>query len=322
MTEPAGLRYLSRQNMEQLALTAVEIVTAIENLCFGRERGDVRNAPKSFIKPDNVRFFMSTLAVSDDPPFMAVKSLGMNETNLARGAESIGSLITLFDGLSGHPLAVMDGDWITAQRTAGLSALAAKHMARDDSKVLAFVGCGVQARSHLDIFAEIYPIAEIRALGRGAANRDALCRRAAKRGLTATAATSGQDAIEGADIVISSVPGSPETETFLDADWLKPGAFVSMVDLARSWHAESLGILDGVFIDDTAQETSMPRPMVAPALVRGDLQDLVSGRLPGRRNDQERGAFVFRGLAIGDLALAIAAYDRAVNASIGQILER
>ncbi|SEQ84140.1 ornithine cyclodeaminase/alanine dehydrogenase [Nitrosomonas sp. Nm51] len=70
---------------------------------------------------------------------------------------------------------MLDGGWVTAARTAGLSAVAAKRLAKIDSSVAAFIGCGVQARSHLKVFADLFPLTEIRAFGRGAENRDKLC---------------------------------------------------------------------------------------------------------------------------------------------------
>src|SRR5262245_65826622 len=98
---------------------------------------------------------MATLAMADDPPYMAVKSLLLNPRNPERGLPSINSLVTLLDGNTGVPLAVMDGNWITAVRTAGVSAVAAKRLARPDSSIAAFVGCGVQARTHADALAAV-----------------------------------------------------------------------------------------------------------------------------------------------------------------------
>ena len=98
---------------------------------------------------------------------------------------------------------------------------------------------------------------------------------------------------------------------FMDARDLKPGAFVAMVDLARTWLPDSLEAIHRIIIDDRVQEATMSKPMVEPALVAGDLQDLVSGRVTGRVRAKERVAFVFRGMAIGDLALASLAFDTA-----------
>ena len=84
-----------------------------------------------------------------------------------------------------------------------------------------------------------------------------------------------------------------------------------MTDLSLPWQPESMSVFERIVIDDLEQEAAMSKPMVAPALVAGDLSGLVCGDMPGRKSAQERTAFVFRGLAIGDLALAGLAYRRA-----------
>ncbi len=320
---PLGnLIYLARQDIQNLGLTSSDLIDAIQSMCEAHEVGQVWTAPKSSIKPDDDCFFMSTLASVNPPGYMAVKSLGLSNRNAEHGLESIGSLITLFDAASGHPVAVMDGDWITAYRTAALSALAARFMANPQSQVIAFIGCGVQARSHLDILAEIYPLREIRALGRGQKNLDALLARASAHGLGATAADDGRAAIADADLVITSVPDQIGMKPFIDARDLKPGAFVAMVDLARSWFPDSLEAIHRIIIDDRVQESTMSKPMVEPTLVAGDLQDLVSGRVTRSIRAKERTAFAFRGMAIGDLALASLVFDVACAKGFGYELPR
>ncbi len=326
MTAISQLLYLSRGDMAALAhqgaLDPAHMVTAIQDMCLNREDGRVSNAPKSAIRPDSDRLFMSTLSVSDADGYMAVKSLGMNAANASMGAEIIGSLITLFDARTAMPLAVMDGDWITAQRTAGLSAVAARYFARPSSANIAFIGCGTQAVAHLDIFNALYPLSEIRALGRGAAKRDALCRHAESLGLSAIPSTDAQDALDGADIVISSVPGSAELTPFVDAARLAPGAFASLVDLGRSWRQDTYGAFDRIVIEDLEQEATMPEPMVDLSTVEGDLGDTLGERIPARQSETDRIAFIFRGLAIADLALAVLVYKRAVEMGVGEMLER
>ena len=215
----------------------------------------------------------------------------------------------------------MDGNWVTAVRTAGLSAVAAKRMARPESAVAAFVGCGVQAHSHLQAFAALFPLTEVRAFGRGRANIDALCQSARDMGLSALASNSARDAVDGADLVISSVTYSAKLEPFMDASWLKPGAFATITDLAAPWIADSLSRFDRIVIDDLEQEASMPNKLAAPELVAGDLSGLVLGEIAGRRADHERNAFIFRGHPLGDFALAALAYRKARETSQGTSIE-
>jgi ornithine cyclodeaminase/alanine dehydrogenase len=264
---------------------------------------------------------MATLAAADDPPFLAVKSLVLNPRNPERGLSQINASVTLLDSETGLPVAVMDGNWITAVRTAGLSAVAAKRMARPDSAVAAFFGCGVQAQSHLRAFAALFPLTEVRAFGRGRANIDALCQTAQEMGFSAEASETPRDAVDGADLVISSVTYSAQLKPFLDASWLRPGAFAAITDLAAPWIKDSLSRFDRIVIDDLEQEASMPNKLAAPELVTGDLSGLVLGEIAGRRAEHERSAFIFRAHPLGDLALAALAYRKARAASQGTPVE-
>jgi ornithine cyclodeaminase/alanine dehydrogenase-like protein (mu-crystallin family) len=306
-----SLPFLSGQYLESLAITTDDVIDSIEQLIFGQRRGKVWSAPKAVVLPGDERYVMATLAVADELRVVATKSLVLNPRNPARGLAAINSLVTLLDSETGLPLAVIDGNWVTARRTAGLSAVAAKRLAAPDSASIAFIGCGVQARSHLDTFCDIFPLREARAFGRGTTNRDALCRAAEARGLTAVASDTARDAIANADLVVTSVTLLPNRNPFLDPRWLKPGSFVAMTDLGTPWSPEGMPAFDRIVIDDLDQEAKMSKPMVAQALVAGDLLGLVSADLPGRQSAEERTTFVFRGLALGDLALAALAYRRA-----------
>jgi ornithine cyclodeaminase/alanine dehydrogenase len=309
------IHYLSYRSLQALQLTTHDIVAGIEHLLLEKNRQQAWNAPKAVITPPDGRYMMATLAAADDPPFLAVKALVLNPDNPKRGLPSINALVTLLDSRSGLPLAVIDGNWVTAVRTAGLSAVAAKRLARPDSSAAAFIGCGVQAHSHLHALAELFPLTQVRAFGRGAESRDAFCRTAETMGLAATATQTAQEAIDNADLIVTSVTLSPQLAPFLDARWLKPGAFVTMTDLAAPWLAKTMPVLDRIFVDDLEQEASMPKPLVDPSLVQGDLTGLVSGKTVGRQTNDERTAFVFRGLALGDLAVAGLAYRRAYETS-------
>jgi len=133
MEQTESLSYLSHRTLEGLSLTTEEVVESIEHLLHGRSQSQVWNAPKSVILPPDGRYMMATLSAADDPPFLAVKSLILNLRNRERGLPDINSMVILLDSDTGLPLAVMDGNWITAIRTAGLSAVAAKRLARPDS---------------------------------------------------------------------------------------------------------------------------------------------------------------------------------------------
>lgn len=305
------LDYLSKKTLEGLNVSMAEVIASMEHLLDEQAQGRAWVAPKTNVSTDDDRFMMATLAVADDPPYMAVKALLVNPINPERELSAINSSITLLDSSTGLPVAVMDGNWVTALRTAGASALVAKRMANSQSSVLALIGCGVQARSHLRAFTELFPLREVKAFGRGSKSRHALCKLATDLGLNAVASNSAKDAVADADLVVSSIPLVPEIEPFLDAAWLKPGAFVSSTDFALPWIPKSLRVFDRIIIDDRKQEAVMARPMLDPVLINGDMAELVSGSVNGRSGQFERTAFVFRSVALGDLAVAALAFEKA-----------
>jgi ornithine cyclodeaminase/alanine dehydrogenase len=305
------LPHLSAALLDRLEISTSDVVGEIERQIIGQRHGSVWCAPKAVVIPGDERYIMATLGVATEPRVLATKSLVLNPRNSERGLAVINSLITLLDGETGLPLALVDGNWVTAKRTAGLSGVAARRMARRDSSSIGFIGCGVQARGHLEAFADLFPIKEIRAFGRGAANRDALCQMARSRGIEAIPVETGRAAVEGVDIVVTTTTLIPAPTPFLDAGWLKAGSFTTMTDLALPWLPETMEHFDRIVIDDLEQEKTLSKPMIRPELVDGDLTGLVCGDLPGREHAGETTTFAFRGLAVGDLAIAALAYVRA-----------
>lgn len=325
---PDTLLYLTRADLEGLGLTARDMTGALARLIAGLPTGEAINTPKRAINFEDGRLIMSMLAFGPaaedpaEPPRFATKSLGLSPGNAALGLPSIGALICLHDGRTGLPIAVMDGDWITGVRTAALSALAALHLARPDSAILSLIGAGVQARTHLALFSELFPLKEVRLLGRGRPNLERVAAEARALGLVVCEPGGPEAMLDGADLVVSSATPSPELPRFLDPARLAPGAFASMVELARAWQVDRLEGHARAFIDDRAQEAEMPDPLLPEAAICGDLADLVTGKVAGRKNTAERLVFAFRGLALGDLALAGLCHDRARAAGVGMRLPR
>lgn len=145
MIKQSSFLHLSRDTLENLDISTNEVLESIERLIRGATDSKAWHTPKSVILPPDGRYMMSTLSASDDPGFLAVKAVIVNNQNQEIGLPPINGLISLLDSSTGMPLAVVDGNWVTAVRTAGASAIAAKELARKDSKSIAFIGCGVQA---------------------------------------------------------------------------------------------------------------------------------------------------------------------------------
>lgn len=311
MSDSQSILFLSEKDLAGLGIATAEVVASIEALFYGRADNKVWSAPKAVILPGDGRYMMAALAAADEPALLAVKTVVLNPDNPKCGLPQINGLITMLDSASGLPLVVMDGNWVTAVRTAGLSAVAAKHMARPNSEVVAFIGCGVQAQSHLQAFSDMFPLKAVKIFGRGRPNIEALGKAAADLGLAVEVCDSGPAAIAEADLVVTSITYSAGFTPFLDAREMKSGAFAAGTDLGIPWIPEGLQGFDRIAIDDLAQEAAMTDKLADPALVTGDLEGLVLGKYSGRENDAERTAFIFRAHALGDLALSALAYGKA-----------
>ncbi|MFK7870842.1 MAG: ornithine cyclodeaminase family protein [Roseobacter sp.] len=303
--------YLSHTELEALNISPAEIIQCIENTIRGSASGRVWAAPKAVVvPPQDQRYMMAALAAQDNPSLLAVKTVVLNPDNPEHGLPQINGLVTMLDSATGLPAAILDGNWVTAVRTAGLSLTAAKYLARAASATIGFVGCGVQASSHLALFNDIYPLKEVVFFGRGQANQDRLAGEATSMGLAAHPCPTADEVLARADIVVTTVTHTTGAPPFLDAGAMKKGSFAAIVDLAAPWHRQSFAELDSVIIDDLAQEAALPNKLCDPELVTGDLSGLVLNTANGRQTESERTAFVFRGHALGDLALSVAALQR------------
>ncbi len=307
----SDIPFLSEAELVGLGISTGEVIDSIEAAIRGAAGGRVWSAPKAvIIPPDDGRYMMAALAAMDDPSLLAVKTVVLNPDNPDRGLPQINGLVTMLDSQSGLPAALIDGNWITAVRTAGLSATAARRLANPAAASIGFVGCGVQARSHLDAFADLFPLKSARLFGRGQANIDLLTAALGERGVSVEVCASGQDAIEGVDLVVTSITATGGPEPFLDAGGMQRGAFAAITDLGVPWMRASFNALDRVVIDDVEQEAALPNKLCDPACVSGDLSGLVLGTIDGRQAPGERNAFLFRGHALGDLALSALALQK------------
>jgi ornithine cyclodeaminase/alanine dehydrogenase-like protein (mu-crystallin family) len=200
-----NIPFLSEHDLEALNIKTGNVVEAIEQAIKGSEEGTVWSAPKAVMLPEDGRYMMAALAASDNPQILAVKTVVMNPRNVDRGIPQINGLVTLLNSETGFPAAVMDGNWITAVRTAGLSAVAAKYLANPDSSVAAFLGTGVQAKSHLQVFHDLFPVEHIKIFGRGRPNIDRLAEMAEGLGLSWEVSDGAQDAMRDADLIATSI---------------------------------------------------------------------------------------------------------------------
>ena len=309
--------YLANADIEACGLGLAEVEAVVEAMFAAKAAGTASMKPKVALASPGGALFLGSAGVMTSPPYAGVKWVGV-AGNQDRGLPHIAGMMLLSDTETGMPVSVMDARWITGVRTAAITAVAARRLARPDSASIGFVACGLQARSHLAALRPHFPIVRIRAFSRRLATAEAFAVEARAEGLEAEAVEGPRAALEGMDIVITTTPVVPRPEPFLDAAWLGPGSFAAMVDLGLSWISETLPGLDRVMTDDTVQ--SETDKLAYPEPYDGEVADLVAGRLVGRRSPEERTALVFAGIGLADTAVCAAVYERAVEKGVGRVL--
>ncbi len=310
-----GHIFLSDEDVTGLGIEPPEVANAVEAALIAKSEGRLHTTPKSSIMPGDGRYMMSTLAVGDDG-LTVLKAVGVYPENAGRDLPAITGAIMVLDAETGRLRAVMDANWVTAVRTAALSVVAARRMADPKAKSAAFVGCGVQASSHLAAFNAMFPLEKIYVIGRGGANVDRLCGEARDMGLTAEQ-TTPDVALPLADLIVTSITLDYSIKPFLDANLLKPGAFAAVTDLFIPWKDTSATAFGGIVVDDLEQERAAEKPMVSADLIKDDLTGIVVNSEFSVPQDRPN-AFIFRGLALGDYAAAALALKVAEKAGAGQ----
>ncbi|MEE9480663.1 MAG: ornithine cyclodeaminase family protein [Kiloniellales bacterium] len=309
--------FLSNADIEACALSLAEVEQAVEAMFAAKAAGTAWMKPKLALQAPGRALFLASPGVMDEPSYAGVKWVGV-AGNQERGLPHIAGLIVLNDAATGMPVSAMDARWVTDVRTAAITAVTARRLARPDSASIGFVACGRQARAQLAALRPHFPIARVRAFSRRLTTAEAFADEVRAQGLEAEAVEDPRAALADMDIVITSTPVVPRTEPFLDAAWLAPGSFTGMVDLGLSWISETLPGLDQVVTDDIAQAGS--ENLAYPKPYDGEVADLVAGRLAGRPSPEARTALVFAGVGLADVAVGAAVYERAAEKGIGRVL--
>lgn len=241
------------------------------------------------------------------PQALATKLITLVPGNAARGLPTLLATIVLMDPATGEPLAVMDGTWITALRTAAASAVAADVLAPPGAKIVAMLGSGALARSHAPALRAVRPVTQIRIWSRDPAN---VARCAAEVGGIACA--SAEEAVRGADIVCTVTNA---TEPVLRGDWLKPGAFVAAVGAPRpDWRELDDAAMQNVVVVDSreAAEKESGDVILSGAKVFAEIGEILEG---SRAKPAAGATVVFKSLgqAVEDALAARLVYDAAID---------
>ena len=223
--------------------------------------------------------------------------------------------ILLFKPETGEPLVSMDGRLITEVRTAAVSAVATKYLARPDTSVLAIIGSGVQARSHLEALRLVRGFEEVRVWS--PRNAGAFAQR-----FDVHATASAEEAVRGADVVV--VATTSQTPV-LSGEWLSPGAHVNAIGAPRpDWRELDDEVLRRarIYVDSREAAFKESGDVIAAGEAFAEVGEIVVGAQPGRESSEEITLFKSLGLAVEDVATADLIHRKATNTATDQTERR
>lgn len=254
-----------------------------------------------------------------DEQYFGAKVISVFHTNQGSGYPSHQGGILLFAAEHGEPLALVDAGSVTEIRTGAVSGLATRLLSRPESRTAAFLGAGVQARSHLLALLEVRPLTHITIWDKGAAAGERLAQMARGLGLTATVCQTVEEAVADADIISTLTPAHTP---ILEEEWVRPGTHINAVGACAAADRElgSQLVAKSVFYCDRVESVlhesgdylfPAKEGLIDAGHIRGELGALLLGRCPGRQDEREITIFEALGIAVEDLAAAKYVYEQA-----------
>ena len=319
------LLYLSHDDVTRVGLTMAEIIESMEKMFHAKGEGKTEMPPKPGIHPGGGDNFIHAMpACIPDLESAGIKWVSGFPNNPQKGLPYISGLLIFNDMHTGLPLAVMDCVWVTAKRTGAASAISARHLARPESNIMGMLGCGVQGRSHVEAMNVLFPLKKVMAYD---VNQDAQSKFVEDIGnsfdLEVVPVKTPREAVAGCDIVVTAGPMTKTPHATIQAGWLDPGAFASLVDYDAYWQSAAMQEVAKFCTDDTHQFQMAQQAGYFKEIsdLHADLGELATGRKPGRQSPEERTMAANLGLALNDMAVAPLIYQKAKDLGVGTWLD-
>jgi ornithine cyclodeaminase len=340
------MRVLTLSNADiHAALPPAECERAMAGVLAARARGDAFNPLRTVTIPPGAAGFIGLMPAYASASAAAggtvgsagasagaagaafgLKAICLIPGNPARGLDAHQGTVMLYDGDTGMPTAVLNASAITEIRTAAVTAVATRALARQGARVLGILGAGVQARSHLIALADVRPWDEVRVYAPTTAHAEAL--RDTRADIAV--ATSAQDAVQGADVVLVATSAK---RPVLQHAWLAPGAHVNAVGASSptAWEIEPATVAAAALFCDSRESVCNEAGEFKLAIeegliageehIRAELGEVVAGTHPGRAADDELTLFRSLGIGVEDLAAAQVAVQNARRSGLGTEVE-
>jgi len=276
-----------------------ELIPAMEKALIDFSGGKVTQPVRSVITVDPPGGFFGMMPALT-PDGLGIKIVTFYASNAERDLPTHMATVFLVDSQTGTPLAVMDGTLITEMRTAAVSAAATKLLASPDAKILAILGSGVQARSHVEALRLVRNFEEIRVWGRTPEHAEHFAEEIGAKAMSA------EDAVRGADVIVTATNSKTP---LLRGPWLKSGCHVNAVGACRpDWRElDDDAMANIVFVDsrDAAMKESGDL-ILSGAKIYAELGEALAGKVPPCEN--ETTIFKSLGMAVEDITAALLVY--------------
>ena len=304
--------FLNEEQVRQ-HLRMADLIPAMEKALIEFSAGKVTQPVRSVINVDPPGGFLG-LMPAHTADGLGLKAVTFYPSNAERGIPTHMATIFLVDPETGTPLAVMDGRLITEMRTAAVSAAATKLLASPDAKILAILGSGVQARSHVEALRLVRQFQEIRVWSPTKEHAEQFAK---EIGATPTSA---EQAVRGADVVVTATSSKIPV---VKGAWLKAGCHVNAIGACRpDWRELDDAALKGsvVFVD--CREGAMKESgdvILSGAEIYAELGEVLAGKVPSQAN--ETTIFKSLGMVAEDLVSADYIFREAERRGIGQTVD-
>jgi ornithine cyclodeaminase/alanine dehydrogenase len=316
--------YLPRVDVERLNVPMKEIIRIVEDAFREKSAGRTEVPPKPGVHPKKDSFIHAMPAYLETMKAAGVKWVSGFADNPRSGLPYISGLLVLNDTETGFPISVMDCTWITAKRTGAVTGVAAKHLAKEDSRVLGILGCGVQGRSNLEALMVVSKsLDRVRAYDTNDKNLQTYVKEmSALHGISITPVESPKKAVEGCDIVVTSGPILKNPQPVIEKSWFKDGGLACPLDFDSYWKPEAIHSMHKFCTDDRDQLAYYRSQSYFSSLpdVYADMSEIITGAKAGRESPKERIMAMNLGLAIEDVATAFYVYQEAKKRNFGRML--
>jgi ornithine cyclodeaminase len=307
-----------------------ECIEVMARTLAGLAKGQMYLPLRMIVAPPNAAGLMGLMPAyksgDGDPPAYGLKAVCVFPGNSAKGIDMHQGGVFLYSGETGELLAVANASAITSIRTAAVSAVATRLLARPEAGDLAMIGAGVQGRAHLKAMACVRPIKRARVADQDVERARRFARELSPRfAFPIEPVESVEAAVRGADLIVTVTSSS---EPVLKREWISPGAHINAVgaSLKNAREIDTATVAAAKFFVDRRESTlnesgdylfAAREGAIGPDHILAEIGEIIIGTKPGRNSADEITLFKALGLAVEDLAAAESVYRKAQQSGMG-----